>query len=156
MSVGTLSHSVNNITVNVPGGYFNDIQVDLYGVYDQAAGGGFAGTGSPCSLAYQSPTQMCDPMNVTITFTNGTTVSLQLTGLNTAFDGNNPFSYKAPTGEDISNVMFGGLTFDTQAKFYALSDLELSGPTLLPAPEPGTVMLLGAGLMALRLKHRLL
>jgi hypothetical protein len=99
---------------------------------------------------------MCDPLWVTVNYTNGTDSMFQLTGLNTSPDGFNPFSVVAPSGDYISSVFIGGLTADTQAKFYALADVSLSGAALggTSVPEPATITLLGAGLLALARKVR--
>jgi hypothetical protein len=150
LSVGTLSHSVNNITISLVGGTFTDLSASFYGVYSQQAGG------SGCSLGDTSPTLMCDPLWVTVNYTNGTDSMFQLTGLNTSPDGFNPFSVVAPGGDYISSVFIGGLTADTQAKFYALADVSLSGAALggTSVPEPATITLLGAGLLALARKVR--
>jgi hypothetical protein len=150
LSVGTLSHSVNNITISLVGGTFTDLSASFYGVYSELAGG----TG--CSLGSTSPTLMCDPMWITVNYTNGTDTTYQLTGLNTSPDGFDPFSVVAPSGDYISSVFIGGLTDDTQAKFYALADVSLSGAALsgTSIPEPGTITLLGAGLLVLARKLR--
>jgi hypothetical protein len=150
LSVGTLSHSVNNITLSLVGGTFTDLTASFYGVYSQQAGG----TG--CSQGSTSATEMCDPMWITVNYTNGTDTKYQLTGLNTSPDGFNPFSIIAPSGDYISSVFIGGLTDDTQSKFYALANLSLSGAALggTSVPEPGAITLLGAGLLLMVRKLR--
>jgi hypothetical protein len=150
LSVGTLSHSVNNITISLVGGTFTDLEASFYGVYSQQAGG----TG--CSQGSTSATEMCDPMWITVNYTDGTDTKYQLTGLNTSPDGFNPFSIIAPSGDLISSVFIGGLTDDTQSKFYALAGVNLSGATLPAAsvPEPSTLVLFGAGLLAMMRKLR--
>jgi hypothetical protein len=150
LSIGTLSHSVNNISISLVGGTFTDLTGSLYGVYSQLAGG----TG--CSLGSTSATAMCDPMWITVNYSNGTNTELQLTDLDTSPDGLNPFSVVAPSGATISSVFIGGLTAESQAKFYALSGLSLSGAALSPAsiPEPATITLLGAGLLVAFRKFR--
>lgn len=157
MSIGTYSNSLNNLSISIPNGTFSDIVGDFYGVYSQLAGGGVTGANSPCSLAFTIEGAMCDPMLVTMNFTDGTSSVLTFNDLNTEPDGHNPFSIIAPDGKRFSSIFIGGLAADTQAKFYALSDIGLSGveiDTPAQAPEPATLAMVGMGVGFLRWRRR--
>ena len=111
--------SVNDVTINVPGGTYQDLLGSVYGVFAE----------NPY-------------VSFTVYTTDSTTPWTWTFEGSRADDGNvdNYWSIYTTGGEQISSVTIDG-------KFYELRDLDMSGPAATTTPEPSSMMLLASGLL---------
>lgn len=123
--LGSDDTSIDQLTFSMVGQTFNDIQMDLFGVFDSSHNGG-----PNTSVSFQVTTNDGTFTHVFTGLTNGNT--------------DNWILINATNGESINSVSL------SDTRFYALQDLAVSGAaSVVAAPEPASLIMMGTGLLGL-------